>query len=296
MKKWSRKTIAATVLTPIVALLLIATVQAIAINSRLSTQKKEAAAAAVCSIDRQAFLSGVNSWRAHKGLQPLSYSTRLENAAKERISDMEQNQYYGHTNPKTKVQSYTVAFQYDKAATAAGEVLDAPNSAQESLQNFKNSPEHYAVLTDAKYNFVGFSSAHDAESWASYDNSGNLETPAGKTFDNCTVIGVVADKDGEMPKESTTTSQTNIPSTTQRASSADILNKTAICAQINSTGESAFQSFYSTEANLLDTYSGDNRESYKATLNQAIVSSYNENVALIERAGCGPTIVRTLLP
>lgn len=172
-----------------------------------------AAAKAACTLDPQQFMATVNQWRAAKGVAPLQYSTQLENAAKARIADMEKYQYYGHDNPTTHIQSYTLADQYDPAATTEDEVLDAPNTAQTSITDFKNSSEHYDALIDARYKYLGFVSEYLPEQWAEYDNNGKLQLASGHPIWQCLEIGELADKIGQVPVKAVsgqpTTSSTN---------------------------------------------------------------------------------------
>jgi hypothetical protein len=157
----------------------------------------------------------VNQWRAAKGVAPLQYSTQLQNAAQARISDMEQYRYYGHTNPVTKQDNGYFTQKYDPSATWWDEVLDGPNNASQALPDFKNSPEHYAALTDARENYIGVASVYYPESWNDYDNNGKLQTTSdtvilnGKTETvttpvsgdgTCIVVGQLADKVGQAPQ------------------------------------------------------------------------------------------------
>lgn len=249
--------------------------------------KQQTSAASACSLDAQTFLGQVNQLRTTKNVPNLQYSTQLESAAAARIADMQQNKYYGHTNPVTKEQSYTFVQHLVPGATTEGEVLDGPNSATDALADFKNSPEHYADLIGSQYTFVGVKSVYTDESWAVYDNNGALQSPAGAQHGNCTVIAELASSDS-------TTDPAR--SSSQPATQTSVVpSKSYVCAEINDTGLSSYQTDYNTDSTLLQSYSGENRDAYVQSLNSGLTQDYKLVTDPIVSSGCSVTFQQTLL-
>lgn len=170
---------------------------------------------AACTLDPQTFMATVNQWRSATGASPLTYSNQLQAGATARIADMVNGQYFGHTNPVTKEQAYTAVAKYDPAASYIAEVLDGPNNAAQSITDFHNSPEHYNALINPDVHYFAAVAVYQPESWADYDNNGNVQTPAGKNHSNCLVISEVADKDDTTaPSATTSATQTSAKATT----------------------------------------------------------------------------------
>jgi uncharacterized protein YkwD len=147
-----------------------------------------------CALDYKQFTEQVNVLRLQKGLQPVILSDDLHTAAAAHISDMETAQYYGHTNPQNKHTSQYFINLNDKSAGYSSEILDGPQNAANAFDDFKNSPEHLAAILNPVYTKIGISSVQTNESYAVYDDNGNLESPAGKYHSTCTVVAELADK------------------------------------------------------------------------------------------------------
>lgn len=176
-----------------------------------------------CTLSAQSFMTTVNQWRTVADVPALNYSTQLETVAKDHIADMVKYSYYGHTNPVTKAVWYDLIYsKYDTVATKTAEVLDGPRDAQQSLVDFKNSPEHYNALISADYSYLGVVAVYQPQSWAEYDNDGNIQAKAGAYHGNCLVLGELADKNGDSSQvkgASTSVSSTAPAQSTSQQSS-----------------------------------------------------------------------------
>lgn len=202
----------------IIAVVILITIYSFGVDIVHSNQSRERLAAikVSCQINPQTFMATVNQWRSVTGAPALAYSSSLESGAKARLADMMQGQYYGHVNPATKEQSYTTVMKYDTAATSESEVLDSPIDPSLTMSDFKNSPEHYNALINPAYHYFGAVAVYQPESWAVYDNSGNLQAKAGVYRGNCIIIGEVADKDTSSASQAANSSPvaTKIPTVT----------------------------------------------------------------------------------
>jgi uncharacterized protein YkwD len=200
--------------TSIVGIILIyATTAIVSANHQYLLQQQAAQAAAqlaaqktACTLDPTTFLNTVNQWRSAAHEQPLQYSTQLQQDAQARIVDMQQYQYWGHTNPQTKQDNGYFTQKYDPAATWWDEVLDGPSNASQSLTDFKNSQPHYTALMDSRENYIGLVAEYLPESWGVYDNTGKLITNAGVNHSNCIVLADLANNIGQAPPVSQTPS------------------------------------------------------------------------------------------
>jgi hypothetical protein len=220
-------------------------------SSTLVATTAPSSPANACSLNPQTFLSTVNQWRADKGVAPLQYSTQLEDAAKARIADMEKYQYYGHTNPVTKVHSYTLVGQFLPATARTAEVLDGPRIAAMSAENFKNSPDHYSLLVDSSLGYLGMISKEEGAGWASYSNDGILETDASNSVtENCIVIADLADSVTQAPTKaaSIAPSNTNNPSVPISSPEYQKYLHDQLCYNTSSANAKMYQS----EVNLVD--------------------------------------------
>lgn len=200
MKRWimRHKIWSALIIVAVSYLVVASTIQALGqdnqANNLPTTQATLAAQQSACTLDGHAFMATVNQWRSAVGSPALAYSPQLQSVAQSRIADMVQYSYYGHENPQTKQSAVAFLTPLFPPGTATDEVLDGSNNAVQSVTNFKNSPDHYQALIDAQYTYFGALAVYQPESWADYDNSGNLQTPAGKNQANCLVVGELADK------------------------------------------------------------------------------------------------------
>jgi hypothetical protein len=238
-----------------------------------------------CNLDSQQFLNTVNQWREAKGVAPLQYSTQLQSAAQARVADMMKYQYYGHLNPVTHIESYTMVQQIVPAATSEDEVIDAPNKSAAAFTDFKNSSDHFNALTNGDYNYFGIVSEYIPEQWAEYDNTGKLLVASGHTVWNCVVVGELANNINQKASVNTVTSSAKvsepiIPST----SGSKLLDHQAECTQLELKYSSEF---YNAESSAYQTYL---TYSNKPAYNQALVNAYQTYSSEMSGNNCSPTM------
>lgn len=186
MKKWLKKRKLIILGLPVLVI--------VALVASFATATVNSSRINACNINAEAFLVEVNQVRASKGLQAVTYSDQLQEAARARILDMQKNDYYGHTNPQTKQQSYDFTAKFEPSATYLGEVLDDPQQASKAFKDFVNSPEHLAIIMNKKFNYIGVASAYNASDRPSYDNDGLPQGFNGAMNEQCTVVAEFANK------------------------------------------------------------------------------------------------------
>lgn len=137
--------------------------------------------APVCSPDSEALLNLINQERVKVGVPALRVDNALMTAATEKLNDMVKGAYYGH---KLLDGSEPWRFERSQGVTAAlGEDIDINAlTPQADWVAFKNSPPHYASLTNALYSRVGLeercTSYPIEHSTGPDDNSGMIGTTA----------------------------------------------------------------------------------------------------------------------
>ena len=124
------------------------------------------AAAATLDAQEADLVTGINSFRAARGLARLAVSDTLTFAAKWMATDMAVYNYFSHTSRdgRAPVQRMTDA-GYPGPQTHTGENLAAGyTGANDVLNGWLNSAAHYAVLTNPNYRAIGVGRAYSASS------------------------------------------------------------------------------------------------------------------------------------
>jgi hypothetical protein len=233
---------------------------------------------------------------------------------------MEEYKFYGHDNPFTKHDNGYFTQKYDPSATWWDEVLDGPNNASQALPDFKNSPEHYAALTDARENYIGVASVYYPESWNDYDNNGKLQTTSdtvilnGKTETvttpvsgdgTCIVVGQLADKVGQVSHQPSNT-PTAKPKTSYSPSvigtAGYLSNGEPTCEAMVNTDVSLENQLYSTQMEMIsvaeDSPGATTQVVHQAIdqFNSTLLSQYNEQQAGLAKYSCPTNILEKPTP
>ena len=99
-----------------------------------------------------------NSYRSEIGVKKLVLDNDLTVAATMRAIEMGENDYYSHTRPNG-TSCFTIIYEYGLSYSAAGENIamgtDWYFTADIVSGKWKNSPGHYANMTDASFNKIG---------------------------------------------------------------------------------------------------------------------------------------------
>lgn len=149
-----------------------------------------ATASSYCNLDHTDFINKLNALRTSNGLSAVSEDTSMDAVATARVKDMLTNNYYGHYNPISK-ESVATEVQRLTPYEYYAEVLDGALHASQSFDNFKNSPEHYQILTNPDIKYVGIDSEYEPVYVDEYDNDGNkIPNQGGSQY--CTVVVDVA--------------------------------------------------------------------------------------------------------
>lgn len=101
-------------------------------------------------------LDATNKERVKNGLEPLKYSTTLDQAAQTKADDMKARDYWSHNTPDGKepwVFFDQAGYKYYKAAENLAYGFDNSNS---TVVGWMNSPSHRANLLDPDLKEVGF--------------------------------------------------------------------------------------------------------------------------------------------
>jgi uncharacterized protein YkwD len=110
---------------------------------------------------------GINQIRAERGLPTLSRDPQLSTIARMRAQDMASNSYFGHTPPD----GCAIRCLMERAGIAptwAGEVIawntaPADQSADMTLAMWRNSPQHFGVITNGCFTRMGTGAAITAD-------------------------------------------------------------------------------------------------------------------------------------
>ena len=107
-------------------------------------------------------LDRVNALRDVKGLQPLSYDSRLEQAAKDHARDMATHDYFSHQGRDgTDVGRRAAVAGYEWCFVAEN-IAKGQQSLDEVMTGWTNSPGHYRNMVDARAEEMGLVRADDA--------------------------------------------------------------------------------------------------------------------------------------
>jgi uncharacterized protein YkwD len=106
--------------------------------------------------EAQKIITLTNELRASLKLTTLTENTRLDEAAAEKVSDMFLNQYFAHVSPKGRGLEYFLSLAGYKNYVTVGENLAMGyQDANEVMAAWKQSPTHYANLTESNYSQIG---------------------------------------------------------------------------------------------------------------------------------------------
>lgn len=101
-------------------------------------------------------LSGTNSMRADRGLEPLKLNTELSKAAEAKARDMFEKDYWDHTSPDGKEPwDFIIASGYDYLYAGENLAVDF-NSSGSVVQAWYDSPSHRENLLNNNYSEIGF--------------------------------------------------------------------------------------------------------------------------------------------
>lgn len=107
----------------------------------------------------------VNEQRAANGLQPLTLSTALSNAARTKSQDMHDNHYFAHESP-TYGSPFDMLKSFGISYRAAGENIAMGYATPESVMNaWMNSSGHRANILNASYTQIGVGYVADGNYW-----------------------------------------------------------------------------------------------------------------------------------
>lgn len=147
------------------------------------------AAAQKCELTASGVLGYINAERAKLGAPQLTVDPRLITTSGQKISAMIAQEYYGHDAPD----GVTTLGNLTKAQGIYGQVGEdvdgSQNTDEAAWQAFKNSPPHYASLTDPTYRTVGISVACNLDYVVKIDTAPQIDGNA--TGDTVTSLVVV---------------------------------------------------------------------------------------------------------
>lgn len=107
----------------------------------------------------------VNEQRAANGLQPLTLSTALSNAARAKSQDMHDNHYFAHESP-TYGSPFDMLTSFGISYRSAGENIAMGYATPEAVMNaWMNSSGHRANILNASYTQIGVGYVADGNYW-----------------------------------------------------------------------------------------------------------------------------------
>ena len=107
----------------------------------------------------------VNEQRAANGLQPLTLSTALSNAARAKSQDMHDNQYFAHESP-TYGSPFEMLTSFGISYRTAGENIAMGYATPEAVMDgWMNSSGHRANILNANYTQIGVGYVADGSYW-----------------------------------------------------------------------------------------------------------------------------------
>jgi uncharacterized YkwD family protein len=97
----------------------------------------------------------VNSERASRGLDPLTWNQNLANIARVKSDDMASNNYFSHTSP-TYGSPFDMLKSFGVSYTAAGEnIASGQTTAQTVMDTWMNSAGHAANILNGNFTEIG---------------------------------------------------------------------------------------------------------------------------------------------
>ncbi len=107
----------------------------------------------------------VNEQRAANGLQPLTLSTALSNAARAKSQDMHDNHYFAHESP-TYGSPFDMLTSFGISYRSAGENIAMGYATPEAVMTaWMNSSGHRANILNASYTQIGVGYVADGNYW-----------------------------------------------------------------------------------------------------------------------------------
>lgn len=107
----------------------------------------------------------VNKQRAANGLQPLTLSTSLSNAARAKSQDMHDKHYFAHESP-TYGSPFDMLKSFGISYRSAGENIAMGYATPEAVMNaWMNSSGHRANILNASYTQIGVGYVADGNYW-----------------------------------------------------------------------------------------------------------------------------------
>ncbi len=108
------------------------------------------------------FLALINQLRAEKGLSVLKLDTRLSQASKRHSDFMNRFDVLTHAEPFPNFHSSTRIRRSGGDFNFTGENIACGNSdARATFLQWKNSPSHYAAMTDPDFEYIGIARSGD---------------------------------------------------------------------------------------------------------------------------------------
>jgi uncharacterized protein YkwD len=112
--------------------------------------------------DEQAMLTLMNTYRAGNGAGPLSTASALERSAVWKSTDMAQNHYFSHDDLIRGWAQRLSDCGY-VPLNDGEDLAEGYPDAQETFNQWRNSPEHNAIMLDPTYHAVGIGRAESAD-------------------------------------------------------------------------------------------------------------------------------------
>lgn len=145
-----------------------------------------------CSPDASQLLSLINQERAKIGSPALAVDAALATSAHNKLTDEITNRYYGH-NLIDGSNDVSILRAQGINAMSSEDLDENALTPSEDWLAFKNSPAHYASLTDPRYTRVGLAEQCTNYSLAKEtDAEGNV--PTGTLIRELTVVHLAADE------------------------------------------------------------------------------------------------------
>ncbi|HWH24309.1 MAG TPA: CAP domain-containing protein [Candidatus Limnocylindria bacterium] len=127
-----------------------------------------AAAAQQPSSGEAYLLRLVNKARTGQGLRPLRWDKRLADVAQARSNDMAANSYFAHlTSGKlaSMVDAEGIKWWRLGENLARNTYSSVTTSAEVAMRGWRNSSGHWALLTNAEYNYIAIGGARGVDGW-----------------------------------------------------------------------------------------------------------------------------------
>ena len=108
------------------------------------------------SVEEQNILNLINKYRQNNGLKPLMFDSRLQDLARLKANDLENNNYFSHTSPNLgtpfeMLKNNTVKYKI------AGENLAGNINEENAVIAWINSPSHRDNILEKDFEYTGIS-------------------------------------------------------------------------------------------------------------------------------------------